>query len=179
MRSSFFFFLLRTDDNIFFGLPTPFSAACQAERSLDNPKAAVTTYSVIFLYNFICLFIFCMLVWGWQQIRFVGSLEWMIQKIMTLARGTKSTAIVMNTESNRGGDCTCRGIGSEDCCNVRRFCCGACKRRRRGVSGVSGEEEQEENGARDVDCTGDMAYWGARAGVIVSVILLGIIGGAQ
>ena len=137
-----------------------------------------------------------MLVKGWQNVNFVGSLEWMIQKIMTMARGTKSSSLVMEIEKNRGGDCTCRGLGSLDCCHFQRFCCGACVRKEclddsssssssgsggvGGVGGVGGGGgEKENNGVRDVDCTGDIAYWGARAGVILSVILLGIMLGAQ
>ena len=48
-----------------------------------------------------------------------------------------------------------------------------------GDSGGGGGGGKEDNGVRDVDCTGDIAYWGARAGVILSVILLGIMLGAQ
>ena len=150
----------------------PKDSACGIARTQGS---LTTNYGVIFLYVVLNLLFFSTFIWVWQQIHFVGSFEWMIQKILTIARGSKSTSITLNfNNKNRGGDCTCRGVGSQECCNLSLFCCGACNRRRKDMENSSDFEEIVE-----VSCTEGVAKWGCRAGTLMTIILIGIIIGAQ
>jgi hypothetical protein len=169
---------------------------CGRATVLGQPR---TNLGVTSLYVCVNLVLFTTFVWLWQRVHFVGSFEWMIQKIMTSARGTKSTSITLQFQHHKGGDCTCRGCYAHECCNVTRFCCGACENTRRGRKQQSGrglrEIEEDTSGGgvghidcvvggeevevKEVECTGKVAVWGCRAGIIASLIILGIIGGAQ
>ena len=169
---------------------------CGRATMLGQPR---TNLGVTSLYVCVNLVLFTTFVWLWQRVHFVGSFEWMIQKIMTSARGTKSTSITLQFQHHKGGDCTCRGCYAHECCNVTRFCCGACentRRRRKQQSGRGLREIEEDTSGggvghidcvvggeevevKEVECTGMVAVWGCRAGIIASLIILGIIGGAQ
>ena len=157
---------------------------------------ATTNYGIVLLYLVINLLVFTMIVWSWSKIHFIGSFEWMIQKILTLARGSKSTSITINVNQNRGGDCTCRGFNSKECCNIYLFCCGACENKRKDEDqnnmtkgdnvdiDIDDEEndediQEEKRIINEVDCTGNVGTWGFRAGTLVTVLLLGIMAGAQ
>ena len=148
----------------------------------------MTSGTVAFATFFIML-LFCTVVWLWQLCNFVGSLEWMLQKILGCARTSKSSALTITRKvgQRRGGggrasgsgaeDCTCRGLYSEDC-GVVSFCCGSC----RGGGRTSAEEYAAEEATARLNvnaCTGSMGKWGVAAGTICGVAVLAIVVGAQ
>ena len=180
-------------------------SACGIARSAGS---ATLNVGVVILYIGVNLIFFSMFVWVWQKYHFIGSFEWFIQKVLTVARGTPSTTITLHMQHYRGGDCACRGIYSKDCCHLYRFCCGACENRS-GSSQSSGKSSEKsgsegsgsgsgdqasggnagaggpggidvcEEEVDEVECTGSVGTWGCRAGVLTSLIILGIMGGAQ
>jgi hypothetical protein len=199
----FIFDLTSITMNSIGGYMTPFcffpmysdNSQCGQTYLKGHPTSDVMTIS---LYVAINLLFFTIFIWLWEKIHFSLSFEWFIQKVLTIARGTKSTTITLHFQHHHGGDCTCRGLNSSDCCNIRNFCCGACENQRklnnnniRSKDGNVVVDEAamgcgpgdidivaEEN-IKEVECTGSVATWGLRASIIATLIILGIIGGAQ
>ena len=106
----------------------------------------------------------------------------MIQKILTCARGSKSSALTIKmAKDDRSGDCVCRGLYSEHC-GITSFCCGACRNSRYGgrAAGASRHDPKDVEAQMSMNsCTGAVGKWGAAAGTICGVTVLAIVVGAQ
>lgn len=165
----------------------PPGSDCGVRRAAG--EFVVTSGTVVFMI-IANMLLFCGVVWLWQQCNFVGSFEWMIQKILGCARKSKSSALVMKKVGRPGGrgtgreDCTCRGLYSENC-GVVSFCCGSCRGDR---THRNGGDEREDYASDELEyaallnmnaCTGSTGKWGVAAGTICGVAVLAIVVGAQ